>query len=69
LRFFEPFGVTSVVQIEVDQKIPHIIKSDIMESSQICLEVVDGSVSLDVRAYEVITLLIPKTEFTQELSS
>ena len=68
MRFFEPFGTTSVVQLKVDEKIPHIIKSDIMESAQICLEVVDGSVLLDVRAFEVITLIIPKTEFTQEFS-
>ena len=68
MRYFEPFGTTSVVQLKVDEKIPHIIKSDIMESAQICLEVVDGSVLLDVRAFEVITLIIPKTEFTQEFS-
>jgi len=68
MRYFEPFGTTSVVQLKVDEKIPHIIKSDIMESAQICLEVVDGSVLLDVRAFEVITLIIPKTECTQEFS-
>ena len=59
-RFFEPFGKSAWIELNVDNAIPYVIKSDILEKSELSLVPQNGKITFNVRPFEVITLLIPK---------
>ena len=59
-RFYEPFGKSARIELNVDNDIPYVIKSDIMENSESCLVSQNGKLTFNVSPFEVVTLVIPK---------